>query len=158
MSTRTKPNKSSILTGYSLLFASAMIQKPNYLVSKRRPLHSSTTKRIDPAMPTLPRDSSCSNEKKPTFDFNRTPPNTGSQDPYPGFQKTTSPNAQRSSFDSTSLTSEVVPPFHDHRTLVLCFDGTGMLRSSHNLASIPTHPNLQATSLTMTSVHQTPPN
>ena len=43
---------------------------------------------------------------------------------YPGFRKTTSPSG-----DDVSSTSEydepTVPPNHQHRTLILCFDGTG---------------------------------
>jgi len=43
---------------------------------------------------------------------------------YPGFRNTTSPSG-----DDVSSTSEydepTVPPNHQHRTLILCFDGTG---------------------------------
>jgi len=44
-----------------------------------------------------------------------------SQDHYPGFPKTFSPGGNTS--DESGPT---VPPNHEHRTLVLCFDGTGM--------------------------------
>jgi len=42
---------------------------------------------------------------------------------YPGFTKTTSPGgeSEAESFDD----DDIVPPTHEHRTLVLCFDGTG---------------------------------
>ncbi|KIM38234.1 hypothetical protein M413DRAFT_30356 [Hebeloma cylindrosporum] len=52
---------------------------------------------------------------------------TVSQDQYPGFPKALSPGASTSdeSEDPPRPLEPTVPPNHDHRTLVLCFDGTG---------------------------------
>lgn len=47
-------------------------------------------------------------------------------DEYPGFVKTTSPQAYKGDTDSDSFgDDDIIPPTHAHRTLVLCFDGTG---------------------------------
>jgi len=59
-------------------------------------------------------------------------------DYYPEFQKVTSPIGE--SHTSHGLVEATVPPGHTHRTLVLCFDGTGTISrisalwcSSHEL-------------------------
>ncbi|KAF8650269.1 hypothetical protein AX16_005323 [Volvariella volvacea WC 439] len=44
-------------------------------------------------------------------------------DPYPEFPKVTSPSTPNG--NATQEDSDTVPPTHKHRTLVLCFDGTG---------------------------------
>lgn len=47
---------------------------------------------------------------------------TAMGDAYPGFPKVASPGAEsESDFGDT----DSVPPTHKHRTLILCFDGTG---------------------------------
>ncbi|KAF8167168.1 hypothetical protein B0H34DRAFT_791932 [Crassisporium funariophilum] len=64
------------------------------------------------------------NEKSLTIDshFTRTP----SQDQYPGFPKMASPTSPSGDGSSSEYSSEpTIPPNHSHRTLVLCFDGTG---------------------------------
>ena len=46
-------------------------------------------------------------------------------DAYPDIPNASgSPKGEKSSFKSDSL-DDVLPPAHDYRTLVLCFDGTG---------------------------------
>ncbi|KAF8079272.1 hypothetical protein FPV67DRAFT_1691876 [Lyophyllum atratum] len=45
-------------------------------------------------------------------------------DEYPGFAKTTSPGGE-SEADSFDEDDDIIPPTHRHRTLILCFDGTG---------------------------------
>jgi hypothetical protein len=51
---------------------------------------------------------------------------TAHSDEYPGFIKTTSPRGLKTDTDSDSfLDEDIIPPNHTHRTLVLCFDGTG---------------------------------
>ncbi|KAK0209162.1 hypothetical protein DFS33DRAFT_1308021 [Desarmillaria ectypa] len=52
-------------------------------------------------------------------------------DEYPGFQKVTSPNGDSDSFQGFAL-EETIPPHHENRTLVLCFDGTGDQFDSDN--------------------------
>ncbi|PPR06254.1 hypothetical protein CVT24_000926 [Panaeolus cyanescens] len=49
---------------------------------------------------------------------------TTSVDPYAGFEKTLSPFSDSSS-DDTRSPEATIPPNHSHRTLILCFDGTG---------------------------------
>ncbi|KAF9055647.1 hypothetical protein BJ165DRAFT_1412195 [Panaeolus papilionaceus] len=49
---------------------------------------------------------------------------TTSTDPYANFEKTLSPFSDSSS-DDTRAPEATIPPNHSHRTLVLCFDGTG---------------------------------
>jgi len=43
-------------------------------------------------------------------------------DPYLGFEKVTSPGGDS---EASQFIEPTVPPSHNHRTLVLCFDGTG---------------------------------
>lgn len=64
--------------------------------------------------------------KSTTFDSNT----ATHSDEYSGFIKTSSPTALRADTDSDSFyDDEIIPPTHTHRTLVLCFDGTGILVS-----------------------------
>ncbi|TFK66192.1 hypothetical protein BDN72DRAFT_871607 [Pluteus cervinus] len=56
------------------------------------------------------------------IDLGKSSESGSESDPYPGFPKVGSP--QRSEFNHHSA-DEVIPPSHEHRTLVLCFDGTG---------------------------------
>jgi hypothetical protein len=54
-------------------------------------------------------------------------------DEYSGFVKTTSPRGLKEDTDSDSFfDDDIIPPTHAHRTLVLCFDGTGKSLSSLN--------------------------
>jgi len=50
------------------------------------------------------------------------------QDQYPGFLETLSPGGNTSDDSGGPLRplERTVPPHHEHRTLILCFDGTGM--------------------------------
>ena len=67
---------------------------------------------------------SSTNEKAMTI-------NSDCLDEYPGFPKVASPGIISSREDSTSSHFEdlepTIPPTHKHRTVILCFDGTGML-------------------------------
>ena len=69
-----------------------------------------------------PNSTTSMNEKTLTLD------SSISQDRYPGFPKTVSPIA--STLDESGAAAQplgsTIPPNHDHRTLILCFDGTGM--------------------------------
>ena len=56
-------------------------------------------------------------EEEPRPEFNSS---AVVRDGYPGFMKTTSPSGE-----SESEFEDTIPPTNAHRTLVLCFDGTG---------------------------------
>ncbi|KJA19221.1 hypothetical protein HYPSUDRAFT_143965 [Hypholoma sublateritium FD-334 SS-4] len=46
-------------------------------------------------------------------------------DHYPGFPKTVSPRAATSDRSSDTIHEATIPPHNSHRTVILCFDGTG---------------------------------
>lgn len=46
-------------------------------------------------------------------------------DHYPGFPKTVSPRATTSDRSSDTIHEATIPPHNSHRTVILCFDGTG---------------------------------
>ena len=66
--------------------------------------------------------------------FNQSP----SQESYPGLGMPASPNEESSGdSDSGNAKDPTVPERHSHRTVVLCFDGTGGLLASHSKYSAP---------------------
>ncbi len=46
-------------------------------------------------------------------------------DHYPGFPKTVSPRTTTSDRSSDTINEATIPPHNNHRTVILCFDGTG---------------------------------
>ena len=46
-------------------------------------------------------------------------------DHYPGFPKTVSPRTATSDRSSDTINEATIPPHNNHRTVILCFDGTG---------------------------------
>ena len=60
------------------------------------------------------------NEKTLCVDTQQSPVD----DPYPVFLKVTSPGGES---QASRLHDAFLPPSHSNRTLVLCFDGTGLL-------------------------------
>lgn len=72
------------------------------------------------------------------------PHTQASHDPYPDFTRTSSP--EKSYWDL----EDIVPPAHEHRTLVLCFDGTGVYQSNAMHVEYLQIPFNQVTSSTVT--------
>lgn len=65
-------------------------------------------------------------DKRLTINHKNLTIDSKADDQYADFTKTTSPGGGSDTIMSFESNDDIIPPTHRHRTLVLCFDGTGI--------------------------------